>query len=742
MGMQLKDSDINDIMAVFDVDGAGTIELPEFLSFVKNQYKDSVARIQDIMETPCMVQKSNLSKKYIPPKVGILHLDVVDSFVKKKIYKVLTDTNQNHITKLARNTGGDVSKMLTYAVQNSKIRIAEAQALYKTMLHDIGDKARVLSKILPQMALHPEARQLVSKCTADDRVEISRIKQLLGSALRPIYGIPNGYYHLDLSKDMDRICLSKLLELSKTLTNKVLNANLMERGRIGDTSQCGDWSCFRNGLLNGIPITINTAQFTPMKISGRLEFDFSGSPRPLWGQTVISDSKLTRLLVHIAIMPITDKDKNITELAIMKEEANYAIGGNGKNIYECTPDKAMEIGLCSSRFYESLALRSQNLAASVKREEVKIDVGNDILQGSAPIHQLEKQPSATQNFYKRTDSVTANKNNGDSVVGTSSPSKSIRPYGRDNTLSSDQFNTKERNAIMEEHASSSRIPRVSVHRDAKDQLQNIGIPQDAPEKHLTNANSAMECNGAKDDVITSAMISEEIEASIKPEQASHEHVNSQLRFHSYMEKLLQNPNLTDHSKALRVLHALEDMVGPYWIRSRHLANIVRKFEIGKVDKVEFFGTYRVEIVVSLFCRVVDLHNFELVMRELSAYETACVYCRLGWLNVFNPMKPEGSYEFNLANWEERQVAKAFITLAVTEPGDNIVGGKFQWDRESDYIPGWEVTQLWLVDSTMCKKGFLSFTYYSGEGKGLKGCRPDVTYRKSLLQMVYCILYYL
>lgn len=39
-------------MAVFDIDGSNTIELPEFLSFVKSQYHEACGRIVDMTQTP------------------------------------------------------------------------------------------------------------------------------------------------------------------------------------------------------------------------------------------------------------------------------------------------------------------------------------------------------------------------------------------------------------------------------------------------------------------------------------------------------------------------------------------------------------------------------------------------------------------------------------------------------------------------------------------------------------------
>lgn len=87
-----------------------------------------------------------------------------------------------------------------------------------------------------------------------------------------------------------------------------------------------------------------------------------------------------------------------------------------------------------------------------------------------------------------------------------------------------------------------------------------------------------------------------------------------------------------------------------------------------------FGTYRVEVVVNLFHRLVDLHNFELVLSVLTPHEVACVQCRIGLLNILNPMKPEGFHAVDLGSREERVAAKILAALSFVEPGENWVSG--------------------------------------------------------------------
>jgi hypothetical protein len=89
----------------------------------------------------------------------------------------------------------------------------------------------------------------------------------------------------------------------------------------------------------------------------------------------------------------------------------------------------------------------------------------------------------------------------------------------------------------------------------------------------------------------------------------------------------------------------------------------------------------------------------------------------------------------MSRWEERQVAKIAVVLSVIEPGINFENVRFRWDKFVDPIPGWEVSQFWLTEDGMAKKGVFNFTFYSGEGRFLKGCEPHIPMRRAMLSMV-------
>lgn len=167
--------------------------------------------------------------------------------------------------------------------------------------------------------------------------------------------------------------------------------------------------------------------------------------------------------------------------------------------------------------------------------------------------------------------------------------------------------------------------------------------------------------------------------------------------------------------------------------ARQVALLVKLFDIGCIMRSDY-GSYRVELVISLFSKIKDIQNFDIVMSYLNATEAACVLGRLGYLTLFNPMKPENCYDLDLALWEQRQVAKMLIHYAVTEPGINWFNQKYAVDRFIINIPGWELTSLWNAKENLPEKGILTCRYYAGDGFCMKQCRPVKSLRFNLLAL--------
>lgn len=208
---------------------------------------------------------------------------------------------------------------------------------------------------------------------------------------------------------------------------------------------------------------------------------------------------------------------------------------------------------------------------------------------------------------------------------------------------------------------------------------------------------------------------------------------------------------SDEFKCTWLLEFFESELMNSWLRCAHLALILQYFRSGRAFK-SCVGTYRVELVVLFFQRIVDLHNFALILSVLSAEEQAAVYVRLGVLNVFNPCQAEGCYMLDLSRWEERQLCKMLLHITTAElptwghscttaqelANINKLNRSFitEWGAIPPAPGSWDVPNSWLnTTDGIPKKGIFTMEVYAGEGMRLNGCGVHYTLRHMLCCLV-------
>jgi hypothetical protein len=274
-----------------------------------------------------------------------------------------------------------------------------------------------------------DARELITRTTKNDKTNIFQLKQELGiSLLRPIIGLPDGFFVLDLAHESSRLALTRLLEISQTHAHLTGVRSPVSYRRFGDVSQKGNFSCFRNELFNDEPITLSTNTFPVIPKSGRLCFDFMSSCREGYlSHRPISDARVIRALTycrllgskttcidravsglgslspgshslkspvmggpgpgpggiqtHIvrrrtyspaAVIKQTDIDDALECLASMKHECDQLLNFDGTVLYRVNKQTAREISLYRDYFYENLSERQRELDAATRNEIIRV----------------------------------------------------------------------------------------------------------------------------------------------------------------------------------------------------------------------------------------------------------------------------------------------------------------------------------------------------------------------------------
>jgi Ran GTPase-activating protein (RanGAP) involved in mRNA processing and transport len=723
--VSMEDEKLNDVMLQYDVDGSGTIELNEFLAVVSSIHDDAVTKIQAICETICMASDTRPRTRYLPPASGTLRLELLDGFVKKALHQVISDADRVNMTSAALATG-DVGTLLPFGFDGMKIRADEALQLYETMFRETGDKIAVLIKLLPQVANPKEAKKLIKKVTNNNIQEIQRIKEALGQAVKPILGMPCGYYYLDLADPVSRICLAQLFEHSHTLgRRRQQRCKTMDGWTFGDVSQHQNWSCFRNEIFNSTAIVLTPKEFTPIPKSGRLSFDFSTCGfRPEGIPTVISDAKVLRLVVAAELAEPGERllyssmlDGLLPDAPLLRE----ANAGTGRTVFECSTADAIETAEHCQNFANNLVTRINVIMECSRREELP----DESIDAGAP----KTAPGSGKGARNRARTRTGSADSGSDRGGDCRPQQDPRP------------------GLVSGLSDLGREGSPLVAGAAPVAVAGEAGPAASPCGGLRRTNSTVE------GLLKRGMLSMQSKFScsfmdsrnnsfqdlltVKNRSASFIEKDEQERLSSKAQyrATMHSESVSAHAKAQSCLAVLVETLAGYGLCCRHLLVILTAFTLGKNQKTTYFGTYRSELVIEIFPNIIDIHNFELILKCLTPFEAACVYCRIGRLSIFNPLKPEGGGVLNLSLLEDRHVAKMILTLSAVEPGDNIKDAGFRLYYDTPNFPGWEINSLWMTEDGMQRKGFLSYNYYTGEGKNLCGCKADLRWRTAMLHSV-------
>lgn len=356
----------------------GGINQQEFLLFLRHQLNDTSAKLRSLTEFSIVSLQSEPSLlKYIPPRHGDLTLSIADGYKAKETYRVISDSDRACIEHLATQSG-DVINMTSFGIQTYRVRYHEAMELVDSMMKESNNKTYILSKVLPQMSSSADARKIVNKVLKNNKVEIARLKREIGALLRPLLGNPDGYYLLDLSHSFDRMCVDRLIELSSSKAHeRSTRRNKLGHGHLGDCSQRGNWSCFRNEWFNGKAVEVNTSFLSPMPRAGKLEFDFVSERRCGVDDFVLSDVRVASTLVSLYLLRADERGAALRRLETMKRLSDATLNGDAKTVYERPSAMAREVGMFMEEFYANLHCRAEQLEKIKLTEAVKTHLSID-----------------------------------------------------------------------------------------------------------------------------------------------------------------------------------------------------------------------------------------------------------------------------------------------------------------------------------------------------------------------------
>ncbi|KAL3662350.1 hypothetical protein V7S43_012677 [Phytophthora oleae] len=610
LGLQFRDEDVPRYVALYDLDGTGTIELEEFVELMESFNLDE---IDGGFARECVDVETNLP--FEVPTEGRLQLDFVDLHVSAGNDSAQSDASVERLIE-SISASKNKTQMLFMAKTGLIFKAHEAQLLVEAV-RDVCETSQAIIALLPHMVDARNAYTLMERnLSSSDRL---RVQHLMGQALQPILGLASGHYRIDLSNDLDRVTLRKLIE------NSNRTAFLRKKSGLKDTSQHTNYHGFRNEVLHGKPVVLEPKFLDLAPHFGYLELDYVQL-----GRTPCRALSNKRFEQMLQLCQLDRMGPGMGVSTAPTSASRPVTNAHGARNSTSTPSSASQ----ASMSMESVFPPQRPLTHRVFDEYEKMNTLKNYIEFGAGLNrsiELSPLPGELPNSQKL-DSEDEDSSNVPSGTG-------------DRRLSTGA-------EVSEERADGGR----DLHR-----------------------------------VVTPAI-----------------------------------PTASSSCTARRLVFNLQWCLSTRWITVQQAIRLLSAWPIT-------FASSRCDLVCAIFDRITDLHSFSGVLSALTDDEAAQALYRLGMLNTLTPLWPDNYYELALARYEEREVAKALVRLAIDEPGENWQNETFGWNRD-EKIPGWELNYSWLKDGGFPEKGFLSLEYYSGADKG---CGPVWPTRRELAAHTLC-----
>jgi len=468
-------------MATYDTDGNGSIDTEEFSCFLNHMRHEIEKHRHQLVSLPVLglvegaaealarglvsqrrqpaasaldvgsaivhsVKFGNYDNeegRYVPALTGHMCMEVVDSHTIKDVLYTVASCNRRYSDLVAQNTP-DPEALKRATLGLTQIRVDDAVGICQGLVKKKKNMIHVLVNLLHQVSSVADARLLISEVIDGDRSKMVKLRREMGHGLKATLGMLNGYYSLDLSVPTDRKTLVSLYEQSRTLNHHKASKSPLGYGLLGDTSQKGNWSSFRNELYDGRPMVVDEEFIAGLPAYGTVEFDFSGEERFREGDVVTKDFAVANMLIHVGLIRAADLDSTMASLREMRLEGNVCSASNcGKTIYERSWADALEIARHSCAFYENLVTRPDYMDRAAILERCKF-LATDSL------HSTGESTSSTQS---QSNSVSGQKRkNGCSDRGyvneTGTPQPKQKPF---------ELNTSAKKTPQASHAPNSRL---------------------------------------------------------------------------------------------------------------------------------------------------------------------------------------------------------------------------------------------------------------------------------------------
>ena len=669
MGLHYHLHEVRDIIRMFDTNGNGVIELEELVQFLKHLSRYSAKLLKSLSSTSNTCDIKAMLKVLVQAGPTTITINIAEKWDFSIDYDHhITSSTQLKCMIAAADQSLNPAKVMGYAAEavGTILYYNEAKE-FMTYFIAVESEVVGLTHVLPCMESVDDAVHLVKKFLDMNISKRLMLENALGSVYKVCTGNYNGMYFIDFSKRLDRITFRKLLIASHTF------AEIASRKGMFDISDTGDKSSFRNAYfhekyayvnstlteilpvpvseqrkhVNEAVVKINTvlsfvAAFNGIPDKGRIDFDFSavGNFDSFFHYRGISDAKFLRVLA--------------------------------------------EGSLCEKSDIKDL----QGKMASVDHSSLYRDLAdlNGLLHPEQSLDQLDAikhmRHMLKYKEHRRTEVIDKK--------------AFMPPEHEDDHLSASSLD--EASAQLPDDLSG-QFSVDSAGDASSHKVHSMPLPTMGEEHvHLTKE-SFSESTYSKLSFGEMLGVSTFVSEGQKRAQRGRSGAERVLTIQDSLRAVMRNRSCNSVWKCKVIFEYLSVQLFHRSIFVRQLLILVDLLEEFDVpSKCLYASTFRIELIVTFFPKVIDTHNMHVVYQRLKPVDQAAFMFRIGVIRTFNVFKPEGHHFFDLSYRDQRIAFKLLLFLSKVESSTHALTGEYSLTGRTDQLHRLEINpNYWLKE---------------------------------------------
>jgi hypothetical protein len=264
----------------------------------------------------------------------------------------------------------------------------------------------------------------------------------------------------------------------------------------------------------------------------------------------------------------------------------------------------------------------------------------------------------------------------------------------------------------------------------KFQRNTIGFP-----KQMNPSNSRADISGGSDGVRSSRSRDKFKAIPVVPPTSAAPQIGRMSRSFSNLSKVAElDAETIKEQLAEKILKAkraklwtveyVVEAIGNGSISCEQLATVFKEFANAN-DLHNFtdilkkpYGTTKVEIFINVFNQISDPANINNVLKLFTPFDRATLIFRVGILNVWSSLYPDGYYKIDLSKKDEKLILRILITLSVAGSQDEFSEVDFRADPLSksmsaeDQVVAGQFPKSWRSERCIPDEGVVRFNFLS------------------------------